>query len=463
MPVFESSVQLPVPVAEAFAWHQRPGALQRMMPPWENAQLLQSDQSLADGSKVVLRVPLLGPLKKTWVADHFDFVQDKQFCDRQLTGPFSRFEHRHLFEAVSADACRLTDRIEFHAPMGVIGKLAHPMISRRLHRTFAYRHRVLLSDLQRHHAFIDQPRKTIAITGSTGLIGTVLCAFLNTGGHRVIRLVRREPSHPFYDGSTTARWNPDRNEIDASSLEGVDAVIHLAGEGIANKRWNATRKEQIKNSRVQSTELLSRTLAALKKPPTVFFSASAIGYYAPSGEQPLTESDPPGTGFLSEVCVAWEKATQAAEQAGLRTVHGRVGVVLARQGGALASQLPLFQWCVAGRSGSGKQYVPWIEIGDLAGAIYHCIMQQDMRGPVNLTAPEPVTNVEFTRTLGKVLSKPAIFPAPAFALRLALGEMADALLLASLRVMPERLQQSRYAFDYPTLEPALRHVLGVDK
>ncbi|MBL8823531.1 MAG: TIGR01777 family oxidoreductase [Planctomycetia bacterium] len=463
MPVFESSVQLPVPVSEAFAWHQRPGAFLRMVPPWENVQLQQSDQSLTDGSKVVLRVPLLGSIKKTWVAEHFNFMQDQQFCDRQLTGPFGRFEHRHLFETVSANACRLTDRIEFQAPMGVLGKLAHPMITRRLQSTFAYRHRVLLSDLKRHHEFIGQPRKTIAVTGSTGLIGTVLCAFLNTGGHHVIRLVRREPRQPFYDGSTTARWNPERNEIDASSLEGVDAVIHLAGEGIANKRWNAARKEQIINSRVQSTKLLSTTLAGLNKPPAVFFSASAIGYYAPSGDQPLTESEPPGTGFLSEVCVAWEKATQAAEQAGIRTVHGRVGVVLARQGGALASQLPLFQWCVAGRLGSGKQYVPWIEIGDLVGAIYLCIMQQDMRGPVNLTAPEPVTNVEFTRTLGRVLRRPTIFPAPAFALRLALGEMADALLLASLQVIPERLQQTGFAFDYPTLEPALRHVLGVDK
>jgi uncharacterized protein len=300
----------------------------------------------------------------------------------------------------------------------------------------------------------------IAITGSSGLVGSVLVPFLLTGGHQVIRLVRKTPTSSISDGTTSVLWNPDKGELNANNLEGVDAVINLAGEGIADNRWTNDRKKRILDSRIKGTSLLAKTLAGMKHPPKVFFSASAIGYYPPSGDTPLTELSPAGTSFLPEVCKAWEAATKPAEDAGIRTVHGRIGIVLSAKGGALAAQLPLFRWGVAGRLGSGKQYTPWIEIDDLVGAIHFCLMNEAIRGPVNLTAPGIVTNQEFTRTLGRVLHRPTIFPAPAWALRLALGEMADALLLASLKVIPERLQQAGYVFHYPQLEPALRHLLG---
>ncbi len=299
----------------------------------------------------------------------------------------------------------------------------------------------------------------IAITGSTGLVGSVLIPFLLTGGHQVIRLVRKARDTND-DGTSSILWGPDQEELNASELEGVDAVINLAGESIAGKRWTDEQKKRIIDSRVKGTGLLARTLSQMKQPPKVFFSASAIGYYLPSGTHPLTESSAAGTGFLPEVCKAWEAATKPAEDAGIRTVHGRIGIVLSPKGGALAAQLPLFRWGMGGCIGPGTQYMPWIEIDDLIRAIHFCLMKESMRGAVNLTAPGIVTNQEFTKTLGHVLHRPTFLPAPAWALRLALGEMADGLLLPSLRVVPERLQQAGFVFTYPELEPALRHLLG---
>ena len=299
----------------------------------------------------------------------------------------------------------------------------------------------------------------IAITGSTGLVGSALIPFLLTSGHQIIRLVRKERGSK-KDGTSSILWNPDQEELNASELEGVDSVINLAGESITGRRWTDKQKKRILDSRVKGTGLLARTLSQLKQPPIVFFSASAIGYYPSSGDQPLTEKSAAGTGFLPEVCKAWEAATKPAEDAGIRTVHGRIGIVLSPQGGALAAQLPLFRWGMGGRIGLGTQYTPWIEIGDLIGAIHFCLMKDSMRGAVNLVAPGIVTNQEFTKSLGHVLHRPTFLPAPAWALRLALGEMADGLLLPSLRVEPERLQQAGFVFTYPELEPALRHLLG---
>lgn len=457
--VFERTVELPVSVETAFAWHTRPGALQRLMPPFDPVRVISFDGSIRDGAKVIIQVPVLGPISKTWVAEHFSYQENVQFCDRQLSGPFAFLEHTHRFEPLSPSSSRLVDHIEYRPPLGPFGGLLQGMIRGKMQRAFAYRHRLLLEDLKRHAAYAQRPRLKIAITGSTGLVASSLFPFLTTGGHQVVRLLRR-PAKATHDGTTSIQWNPDKNEIDSAGLEGVDAVIHLAGEGIAEGRWNASRKERILSSRVKSTTLLAETLARLKTPPKVFFSASAIGYYPPSGDTPLTEQSAAGNSFLPQVCQAWEKATEPAEQAGIRTVHGRVGVVLTPAGGALAAQLPLFRWGVAGRLGNGQQYVPWIAIDDLIYAIHHCVQQPEMSGAVNLTAPNPVTNKEFTRTLGHVLWRPTLLPAPAFALRLALGEMADALLLASLRVVPAKLQQTGFTFTCPTLDSALRHVLG---
>jgi uncharacterized protein (TIGR01777 family) len=243
-------------------------------------------------------------------------------------------------------------------------------------------------------------------------------------------------------------------------LEGLDAVVHLAGENIAARRWNAAQKARIRDSRVQSTKLLCETLAWLKYPPRVLVSASAIGFYGNRGDEELSEASPAGTGFLAEVCREWEAATEFAVGAGIRVVHLRFGVILSPRGGALATMLPPFRFGMGGRLGNGRQWMSWISLDDAVGSIYHALGSDRMRGPANAVSPNPVSNLEFTKTLGKVLGRPTIFPLPGFMARLAFGEMADALLLASTKVLPRALLDSDYSFLHPNLDGALRHVLG---
>lgn len=296
----------------------------------------------------------------------------------------------------------------------------------------------------------------VVITGSSGLIGTALRAALEDAGHRPIALVRRAPT----PGADEIQWDVEAGTIDASSLEGIDAVVHLAGAGIGDKRWNAAYKRLVLESRTKGTALLAETLAGLDDKPSVFLSGSAIGYYGPRGEEIITEATPAGDTFLADVCVQWEAAAQPAVDAGIPTAFLRTGIVQTTEGGALQKQLPLFKLGVGGRFGSGRQYQSWITLDDEVGAIVH-LLTAGVTGPVNLTAPEPVTNAEFAKTLGKVLKRPAVFPVPAFGPRLLLGrEMADALLFESQRILPEVLEASGYTFQHPTLETGLRAVLG---
>ncbi|HEX9792387.1 MAG TPA: TIGR01777 family oxidoreductase [Planctomycetota bacterium] len=295
----------------------------------------------------------------------------------------------------------------------------------------------------------------ILITGASGLVGTRLCERLVAEGHAIHTLVRREPRT-----GTESRWDPATGSIDAAALEGLDGVVHLAGESIAEGRWNAAKKQRIRTSRVQGTQLLAGTLAGLAQKPTVLVSASAIGFYGDRGEELLTESAPAGGGFLAGVCAEWEAATEAAVQAGIRTVTLRIGVVLDRQGGALAKMLTPFKFGAGGVLGSGRQYMSWIALDDLVAVLQFALLDAPLQGPVNAVAPEPVTNREFTKTLGGVLSRPTILPVPAFAARLAFGEMAQELLLASMRVQPDKLLAAGFAFAHPQLDGALRAILG---
>jgi len=293
----------------------------------------------------------------------------------------------------------------------------------------------------------------IAVTGSSGLVGAALVSFLTAGGHRVIRLVRKPPS------GDDVQWDPTEGVRDLSRLEGVDAVIHLAGDNIAAGRWTPQRKDEIRRSRVEGARRLSESLAKLSQRPKALVSASAIGFYGDRGDEILTEDSALGMDFLAQVCQEWEAATEPAARAGIRVVRLRFGMILSPMGGALRKMLLPFRLGAGGRMGSGAQYVSWIAIDDAIGAIHHAVGAESLHGPVNAVSPAPVTNAEFTRVLARVLSRPAIFPMPAFAARLAFGEMADALLLASARVMPTRLQASGYRFRFPELEGALRHLL----
>ncbi len=294
----------------------------------------------------------------------------------------------------------------------------------------------------------------ILVTGASGLVGSALVRLLADGGHEVVGLGRTAP------GPGDLRWDPDAGVLEAAALEGFDGVIHLAGENIAAGRWNTARKRRIKESRVQGTLLLARTLAGLERPPRVLASASAVGFYGDRGDEELSEESPAGTGFLSEVCREWEAATEAAAGEGIRVVHARLGVVLSRDGGALAKMLTPFKLGAGGIVGSGRQYMSWITLEDTVAALAHLLVTETAAGPVNVVAPAPVTNREFTKTLGRVLRRPTLFPLPSFVARLVFGEMADALLLGSNRVKPASLLDSGYVFRHGSLEEGLRAVLA---
>lgn len=298
----------------------------------------------------------------------------------------------------------------------------------------------------------------ILISGSHGLVGKALIKSLTTDGHEVVRLVRRQRSA----GAAEIEWRPNEGRIDAQQLEGHDVVVHLAGESIAEDRWTADKKRSIRESRVKGTSLLSNALANLSQPPTLFLSASAIGYYGDRGDELLTEKSAPGKGFLSEVCIEWENATTPAVQKGIRTVYTRFGIILDASGGALEKMLTPFRMGIGGRIGGGKQWMSWIALDDVVNGLKFLIADESTHGPVNFVSPIPVTNAEFTTTLGRVLSRPTLFPVPAFGVRLAFGEMADALLLSSQKVAPGVLQDRGFSFTWPLLEPALRKILATD-
>ncbi|MCO6459254.1 MAG: TIGR01777 family oxidoreductase [Pirellulaceae bacterium] len=450
---YAREVKLPVSSSEAFAWHERPGALERLIPPWESVRVLDREPGIGPGTRVKLR-QRLGPLPITWLAEHREYVPPRQFRDIQLSGPFATWDHVHAFRD-AGDGSVLRDDVTFQLPGGEVGRwIAGGYTQTQIDRMFRYRHETTLQDLTAHARFRGKKAMRIAITGSTGLVGSALVPFLTTGGHQVQRIVRGKPS----DGE--CQWDPNAGTIDAASLEGVDAVVHLAGENIAGGRWTAARKQRIRDSRVLGTRLLAETLARLRQPPRVLVSASAIGFYGDRGDEQLDESSAAGSGFLVEVAQQWEQATQPAADAGIRVVNARFGVILSPLGGALKTMLPPFRLGLGGVIGSGQQYMSWIGLDDAVGALHFALMTDQLRGPVNVVAPEPLTNREFTRTLGKVLHRPTIFPVPAPLARLGLGEMADHLLLCSVRVYPRRLQEQAYAFRNPDLEGALRHLLG---
>ncbi|HSP97527.1 MAG TPA: TIGR01777 family oxidoreductase [Candidatus Dormibacteraeota bacterium] len=442
------------PAAAVFRWHERPGAFERLTPPWERVRVVERQGGIEDGGRLVLRMGA-GPLAMRWVAEHRDYIAGEQFRDVQAAGPFAHWAHTHRVEPDGAAACWLEDRVEYALPLGGLGALVGGGYTRRkLARMFRYRHRLTAADVAAHTRMRGGGAMKILVTGASGLIGSTLVPFLTTGGHQVIRLSRgrKRPG--------TATWDPDKGTIDRAALEGLDAVVHLAGENISEGRWTAEKKARIHDSRVNGTRLLCETLAALKQPPVVLVAASAIGFYGDRGRDVVDEDSAPGAGFLADVCKEWEAATAPAAAAGIRVVNMRFGVVLSGNGGALASMLTPFKLGAGGPVGGGEQYMSWVAVDDTADAILFALTTPSLSGPVNAVAPNPVVNAEFARTLGKVLSRPAIVPLPAFAVRLLLGEMGDELLLSSTRVEPHRLRAAGFTFRFPDLEPALRYLLG---
>jgi uncharacterized protein (TIGR01777 family) len=453
--LFVRRSRIAAPAGEVFDWHARPGALERLTPPWERVELVEKHGGIENGARVVLRLGP-GPLAVRWVAEHRDYIAGEQFRDVQVQGPFAYWEHTHRVTPDGPEACYLEDRIAYALPLGALGSLAGSSpVRRRLARTFEYRHRITAQDIGAH-ARAGGRKMKILISGASGLIGSALVPFLTTGGHTVARLTRGGSAAP----PNAITWDPIRGVIDAAALEGFDAVVHLAGENIASGRWTAEKKARIYDSRIEGTKRLVQALTGLTRPPQVLVAASAIGYYGDRGADVVDEDSAAGSGFLADVVREWEAATRPAAARGMRVVNLRFGVVLSAAGGALATMLPPFRLGAGGPIGGGAQYMSWVAIDDVIGAVLHALSTPSLSGPVNVVAPRPVPNLEFTKTLGRVLSRPTVMPLPAFAVKLAFGEMGKELLLASTRVDPRRLTQSGYEFRFPELEPALRHVLG---
>jgi uncharacterized protein (TIGR01777 family) len=457
MPIYEHRSRIPLTAEALFAWHARPGALTRLVPPWLRLEILERSGTIRDGDRLVLAVRR-GPLRIRWEALHEEYVEGQRFTDRQLRGPFTRWRHVHEFRAITQGESELCDRIEFALPLGPAGTLLERILRRRvLEPMFAWRHERTLRDLRRLALFVDRPRLRVAIAGSSGLVGRQLSTFLTTGGHSVTPMLRE----PRAAASGGIFWRPERGEIDAAGLEGFDAVVHLGGENIAARPWTPKQKERLRSSRVASTRLLAETLAGLDRPPATFLCASASGYYGDRGYEIVTEDSPPGVGFLPELCQQWEAACEPARAAGIRVLCARFGVVLTPLGGALAKMLPPFRLGLGGRIGRGEQFMSWIALDDAVGALHHVLLTENLSGPVNLVAPNPVSNREFTATLGKVLRRPALAPVPAFAIRLLFGEMGERLLLEGQRVLPARLVAAGFSFEFPVLEDALCWELGI--
>lgn len=452
---------MPVSAESLYRWHERPGAFERLTPPWESVRVAARTAAdgraseaggIEDGSRVVLRLGA-GPLAPRWVAEHRDVRPGRSFRDVQVAGPFALWEHEHRMVPDGPESSFLEDRVTWAPPGRALGRaVAGPIVVSRLERLFTWRHATTRGDLERHAGAERSGPMRILVTGASGLVGSALVAFLTTGGHEVVRAVRR----PARTGELT--WEPAAG-LDPALLRGFDAIVHLAGENIAGARWNDEVKRRILESRVAGTAAVARAAAAATPRPSVLVVASAAGYYG-AGGGPADESAPAGSGFLADVCRAWEEAAQPARDAGIRVVHLRFGVVLSPAGGALRRMLLPFRLGLGGVLGSGDQGFPWISIDDAVGVVHQALTDPRLDGPVNAVAPELATNRSFTRTLGRVLGRPTVLPMPAFAARLAFGEMADHLLLAGRQLVPARLAAAGFRWRQPTLEAALRHVLG---
>ncbi len=464
MPYFRHRTHLPFPPEEVFNWHLQPGAFERLTPPWAQVRVIEREGGIDSGGRVLLGVKQ-GPVEVKWEVRHTDFKAGQLFRDEQVSGPFEKWVHSHHFIAADDGGCFMEDEIEWSAPFGSAGRLfAEGFIEKELERLFIFRHRRLKNDLTLHGRYNGKPLRVV-LTGSSGLIGSALEDFLTSGGHEVRSLSRHPGSRqsggdPESPEAPALFWNPEKGELDPAVFQGVDAVVHLAGESLAALRWSEEKKEKILQSRREGTALISKTLAGMRSPPAVFVSASAVGFYGSRENDLVTEETGPGKGFLAMVCREWEGATMAARKKGIRVVNLRTGFVISPLGSGLGRMLAPFKAGLGGRIGSGRQYMSWIDLDDEVGLIHHALTRPGVSGPLNGTAPNPVPNATFTDTLGRILNRPTLLPLPSVAVKAMLGEMGVELLLKGARVLPKKAEETGYEFLFPLLEDSLRFQIG---
>ncbi|ASK65591.1 TIGR01777 family protein [Brachybacterium avium] len=450
-----STTHLPHAPETVLDWHDRAGALVRLTPPG-----LASADDPAEGGMEAGRLVTahLGPpmlptaLRPQWTLRHLEHDPQGRFVDQQVRGPFRSWRHEHRIEA-DGTGTAIHDTIDLELPRGLTPLGA--TVESQVRRLLGFRERQLRDDLAFHARWADLPRRTIAITGSSGLIGTQLAALLETGGHTVRRMVREDQVGP---GEIS--WDPKAGHLDPADLDGVDVVVNLAGRSIAT-RWTPTARREIRDSRVNGTALISRTLAGMRDGPAALVQASAIGVYGPRrpGEL-LTEADPGGEGFLADLVRDWEGATRAAAEAGVRVAQVRTGMALSDGGGPLPPQLPLFLAGAGGRLTDADAMTSWISLDDIVRTFAHAALSAELAGPVNGVGPEPVSARDFARTLGRVLRRPSLLPVPPLGPRLVLGgAAADELIRTDQDVSDARLRASGFEPAHRTLEAALRHVL----
>ncbi|WDP89127.1 MAG: TIGR01777 family protein [Desulfobacter sp.] len=452
--IFSKKTRINVPVADLFAWHAREGAINRLTPPWAPLSLIsRRGKGIDKGVQVKFKMKVFG-IPMIWEAEHIDYEENRLFRDRQVKGPFGLWEHTHLFHEGGSNTAVMEDRVKFKLPLEPLSAPFCGHAMKELDRIFTYRHRVLKADMESRVGKIKKQR--ILVSGASGTIGQALVPFLRTCGHEVVRLVR----DPDSDAPDALYWDPYKNVLDMEAAGPIDAVISLNGVDISRGKWTENQKKLIMDSRVIPTRVLVEKMRAMDRPPSTFISSSAIGLYGEGGDRVLTEGSPMGNSFISEVCNRWETASLGAARGGIRTVQLRIGVVLTPAGGALERMFIPFALGLGTRLSHGGQYMSWISMDDALGGILHLLENETVHGPVNLTAPEPVTNKAFTKTLGRVLSRPAFFAMPAPVAGFLWGDMGRETLLTSARVMPEKLLDSGYMFTHTGLEPALRHLLG---
>jgi uncharacterized protein len=449
---------MPCSAAELFAYHCRPRAFERLTPPWEQVEVVVPLQRLENGAEVKLRTQV-GPVSTTMTVTHHHVIIPSAaaaggFVDEQVGGPFSVWRHHHRFEPVTATTSRLVDDITYELPRVPFAQMvAGGYVRQRLERLFRYRHHTTEQDLLLQQALPSRPLR-VGITGTSGLIGSELMNLLSVLGHLPIAMVRAGR------GGTGIAWDPTSGTV-GPEANGLDAVVHLAGENIGDGRLDDRKLARIRTERVQQTRLLRASLSSLSQPPAVFVGASAVGFYGHRNDELLTETSPVGVGELPSLCAAWEQQT-LAEPSAMRRVAVRIGIVQSLAGGALAKQLPVFRAGLGGPLGDGSMWTPVITVDDVAAVLARAVLDDRIDAVLNAVGPEPLRNSAYTSLLGSLLHRPAVVPVPRMVLQAAAGKLADEGILASARVMPAKLVDLGHRFRHADNRAAMAHVLGCE-